>query len=664
MTLLVGVVGLVLAHRTGYTATCSRTAHTVPTLMPVGSYSTSGAALACDGTNCTLSGSFRGFVVSASSVLTPTSLNAQSYDGGHCLTHRDPEVKTEVTFQVAAATSVWATVVLRNTGAQHTVVLVDPVAVAYPGRVYVVGAGAGGMAAARYLESVNVPVTVFERGPDVPPGFYSQSINNTYLLNLADTTTFTPIGDSPTLASFVGGNMNANGAVYKPGSVRDLALQTGVSEVAASLAQQIVAGLLDVDGDLMWRCIDESACDRGTVASHNTAMARRSVAFGESLSDLQVNKAVASVSSNGVELENGTTITLGPSDAIILAAGALMSPQLLGHTSFTGHNHYYRYSVTPGSIETQSFSYSGNVETNVANIGANSKITIRMLMEHDVVETFHANTSYTPSVSGLDFCRPDPPWTQCYDAWHYGGTVSHNNFLVDDRIYIGDASAIRRPFNCHTSVPAAAIGVMAGQSAVGMLPSTPLPRSDTLDTMKHNGPWYVAGGFLLVAGIAAHIHGRKMKSPIVAGKPLGIWLHYLLMWLAVVSITAGVVVSANRSRLTQKEDAHFVLGFIALGWLWAQAIAGSLVRNLEKKSKFRKVHRVSGVALLVLVAIVFLTVALRLDPFKAFEHNQVYADVSIAIVALLALSIVGAGLGLLSSAMAFQESLDGMERLM
>ena len=646
-----------VGHGTGYTATCSRTEHTVPSLMSIASYSTSGAALQCDGANCTLSGTFRGFVISASSVLTATSNNAQSYDGGHCLSHTGPEDKTEVTFTVAAPTSVWATVVLYNNGGQHTVVLVDPVSVGFQGRVYVVGAGPGGISAARYLESIEIPTTVFERGPDVPPLFYSQNISSTYLDNLANEYKYAPLGQNtaPMIASFVGGNMNANGAVYKPGSPRDLASRTGVSITVAESAQQIVAGYVDVDTDMMWSCINPPNCDRASVASANFAMARRSVAFNETLADLRVDTPVASVSSSEIVLENGTTIGLGPHDAVIVAAGALMSPQLLGlGPTFTGHNHYYRYSLTPGSVNAQTFSYSGNVETNVANAGPGYVITIRMLMEHDVVETFGVNSSYSVPLDALysDFCAPDPPFSSCFDPWHYGGTVQHNRFRVADRIFIGDASAIRRPFNCHTSLPAAAIGVMASQAALGILPANPTIRSDTLDTMKYNGPWYVAGGFLLFAGIAAHIYGRRFQKP-GEKKHIGIKLHYVFMWLGVIAITVGVGVSATRSRLTKKTEAHFTLGFIALVWLVLQAVFGSWLAWKTPNDlapalhdRLGKAHRASGIALLVLVGAVFLTVALRLDPFKAFQDNRLYADLSWAVIAVLACSIIDASYGL------------------
>ena len=135
-------------------------------------------------------------------------------------------------------------------------------------------------------------------------------------------------------------------------------------------------------------------------------------------------------------------------------------------------------------VSTQTFSYSDGVETNIGmamTLGGPVKLTIRMLMVHDVVETF-SDDDYTPSNASA-WCAP-----HCLDPWHYGGTVHHNRFKVMDKVFIGDASAIRRPFNCHPSMPAAAIGILASQAALGTLPHDYSISAATLDTMKYNGP--------------------------------------------------------------------------------------------------------------------------------------------------------------------------------
>lgn len=314
------VVATAVSFPGGYTGSCSRTSHTVPA-MPIASTSTTGATISCDGLNCTLSGLFRGYVVSAD---VPISGDGYSFDGGHCLTHTEPSDKNSISFSVSGPTTVWATVVTENIGGQHNVILAPAFPVSRPGRVYVVGAGPGGISAARYLEANNVAVTVLERGPDVFPNFYSGPIRDTYYASLNASYKFNPLSNNIVLASMVGGNQNANGAVFKPGSASDLASVTGVSSLDAQYAQEVAASYVVVNNEMMWQCINESDCDSGTVAVANLKMARRSVAFNESLADLQTGVEVESVSSTEIRLANGTTISVGDHDSVILAAGALV----------------------------------------------------------------------------------------------------------------------------------------------------------------------------------------------------------------------------------------------------------------------------------------------------------------------------------------------------
>ena len=97
-------------------------------------------------------------------------------------------------------------------------------------------------------------------------------------------------------------------------------------------------------------------------------MSRRSIAFDHGLgSDLLHSTPVSHVNTTHIALQNDTIITLGSGDKIILAAGALVSPQLLNYTSFSGYNHYFIYNTPVNSVSEQSIEYTRPYEINRAN---------------------------------------------------------------------------------------------------------------------------------------------------------------------------------------------------------------------------------------------------------------------------------------------------------
>ncbi len=210
-----------------------------------------------------------------------------------------------------------------------------------------------------------------------------------------------------------------NGAIYSSGSASDLARSVGVSEDVARHAQETVAQYVDVSGIMMWQCIDVADCDHASVASANGKMSRRSIAFGHGLgSDLLHSTPVSHVNTTHITLQNDTIIPLGSGDKIILAAGALASPQLLNYTSFSGYNHYYIYNTPVNSVSEQSIEYTRPYEINRANYN-NIGIEIKMLMEPTFREYY---------VVGQDYAEPPEAVIDgrtATHAWHFMGTLNH-----------------------------------------------------------------------------------------------------------------------------------------------------------------------------------------------------------------------------------------------
>ena len=218
---------------------------------------------------------------------------------------------------------------------------------------------------------------------------------------------------------------------------------------------------------------------------------------------VEFNKPVQYVGQHAIRLNNGTSIHLNQGDCVILAAGALATPQLLNKTSFSGWNHYYDFHLGP-SVEQQSITYDADshVETNIANLihpnGTTLAITIEMLMVHDVVESFRVNEPWSPAGATVG------SKTFAHDAYHYAGTVNHDRLWYADNIFIGDASALSKSFNCHTSMPAAAAGVLAAKRVLNLLQNTTLSRSK-IGGLTSVGVWFAPEVFAIALAVVCHI---------------------------------------------------------------------------------------------------------------------------------------------------------------
>jgi len=216
-----------------------------------------------------------------------------------------------------------------------------------------------------------------------------------------------------------------NGAIYSPGTASDLARSVGVSEDVAREAQQTVAGYVDVSrGLMMWNCINDSDCDHAMVVPLNSKMSRRSIAYNHNL-DIETNVAVSLVNTTHITLKNDTVIKLGSGDKIILAAGALVSPQLLNYTSFSGYNHYFILNPVD-HVSEQSIEYNRPYEINRANIFSTTGIVgieIKMLMEPTFREYHVVGQDYnnSPPEAVIDGRKAD-------QAWHYMGTLNHTRY--------------------------------------------------------------------------------------------------------------------------------------------------------------------------------------------------------------------------------------------
>lgn len=376
--------------------------------------------------------------------------------------------------------------------------LVLAVAVSVDGAVYVVGGGPGGLGAARRLAQLGIKSTVIEAGPHSPVD-YDAPIATTTLeaqLRAAAAQDVCPCTMRPLLevkgmylGSGLGGTQNINGAVFAPGSAADLAASVGVSVPEAERAQALAAAMVEHTTarptGMMWRCITPppvGQCDSSTYAVQNTAMARRSIAT-EPLPRLVTvvpNCEVVSVAEYRIITRNACNdVRLARDDVVIMAAGALRSPELLGYTRYTGWNHYYTTAVRPvATAVPQSFTYgpNGAYELNRGMISVpqepagmvSMELVVNMTMYPTIREEHVANEPYRPP-AGLA-----PGLAQ---AWHFAGTVPHDHFRavlpsgeMSPYVFIGDASALKTPFNCHTSMPAVAAGILAAEAAVGELP--------------------------------------------------------------------------------------------------------------------------------------------------------------------------------------------------
>ena len=140
-----------------------------------------------------------------------------------------------------------------------------------------------------------------------------------------------------------------------------------------------------------------------------------------------------------------------------VAAGALVSPQLLGRSSFSAYNHYYKVECIgcPGcnltlcdgrqadwqawlaGNRTQIFDYAGTFEYNYAMLdlapGVSVAVNITIEMKPSAPTTYDATQATADPNEQLG-------WTH---SWHYMGTVQHTGMRIGGKLYSGDAGALR-----------------------------------------------------------------------------------------------------------------------------------------------------------------------------------------------------------------------------
>ena len=589
---------------------CDRTGPTIPPGFPGAADPTIQPALQCTGLHCNLTAAtqFRGFVISASD---PAS---------ECATHSSNAEKAVVQYTAAGPTTLWATVVTRHGSAGHRYAVVGPVLVRpLQQHVYIVGAGPGGLAAARYADSLGLNVTVWDRGGPPPAPFYTAPISSTYLTTFRNANPeykFNPLtadldAQAYGLLAMVGGLQAVNGAVYAPGTAADLAASVGVSVTAATEAQQLASTYVHwvpADGTdhpapvgLMQECIDPAACDHTLLAVINPTVSRRAIGYNLPAT-IQVQTAVVTqVTDAAIVFADQTSVELQPEDVVIVAAGALATPQLLGATAFSGWNHYYKATpAAPVTATTQTFEYPDpDTEINTGNFPSIGGYRIEMTMRPTVREHH---------VVGQPYALPPPYADGWAQAWHFMGTVNHTELRVPgtSRVYVGDASALMAPFNCHTSMPAAAAGILAVASATGSLkvdPVLPPPERRKVGRFMHV---FLAGGFVLAVGVAVHF------APQPAIRQLHYWLAPLGVLLLLIGASWAATHPHGHSSMRQSGRLyHVVGGWLLLVWLVAQASAGVWLRRQRAAdpegyaSRFwwhRTAHRASGVVVLVAVA--------------------------------------------------------------
>lgn len=542
--------------------------------LPIPGVLQGSASIACTGLVCTVTASspFLGIVVAASSGTITAPAGLKQISGGRCVTHSerlDPP-PTAVTVTLSTEATVRATVVFRKSDGIHAYAVAS--APAKPTtKALVVGAGPGGLAAARAFASFGIPVTVYERGPSTTVDF-DGPIKDTYL---SQSHTWEVKGVR--LGTGVGGTQNVNGAVFAPGSASDLAASVGVSLADASMAQTLAAGMVEHETSppMMWACRNSTVgCDRASAADVNTLMSRRSIAYnlpsGVSIvggcTVHSVNATTVIASGAGTSCVN---VDVTPDFVVVVAAGALVSPELLGREEYSGWNHYYQVRTDGVPIPpTQTFEYRGDLEINTMKYGSIG-LEVTMMMKPTVRETHRR---------GVDYVKPiENPWEQ---AWHFAGTVEHTLMRVGaGSIFIGDASALQTPFNCHTSMPAAAAGVLAARASLGLLE----PVAPATEYLSGAAPWlFVSGSWVVLVGVAIHTFSSWK------------WHHYWLMPLGAGLIGAAVVaVHVNKYRL-QRGSSHGIVGYIVLALLIEQIISGSVLRPGPRPRWLRILHRASG----------------------------------------------------------------------
>jgi len=580
---------------------------------------------------------FRGVLVYPLNDLTTlVAVDPATQRNERCIVHASNTEITSARFNVTGAHPVVrVTLVLRRDAGAHVVVVSEPTPVVALKAVHIIGAGPGGLAAAMRLSHV-CAVHVYEKGQKEPEGFYSMPIRDTS--HMRTTAACSPgvmnaTVDEYRLACMVGGNQNVNGAVYAPGTHGDLARSVGVAIDDARAAMQFVSALQSRDGFMMWACKTQGDCDHATFASANAKMTRKSIAAAITWTRVNATtytngsvtlhtNCTASLVHNGQVVFEGNcapTIDITPESPVILAAGALADPQLLGEQSFKGYNHYYKTDFElKGKVSRQTLTYdeARGVETNGGMVTAERRLEVKMLMLPTFMEQHTVGKPYTlpqeASKLGMNA-----------QAWHFMGTVNHTGLRVQNQsnVYVGDAAALATPFNCHTSAPAAAAGVLAADAITGRLGTNTDPGNGK--GIQSVAPaLFIAGTFALAAGAAAHVVQATRA------------LHYLLMPLGTLLLCAGVGVASTTGNANA---THRAAGYTVLIMLVCQSFAGIYIRTATHVGKgVRTLHRLSGCALLLAAAFVCVSGS-RSSAYASHEHsNAVVATVFSAGVALVA----------------------------
>ncbi len=584
----------------GFDCTKNRDAAMLPG-SPRKQSDTDTASLACVGRACTLNATtdFKGYVVVGTGAMADA-----------CFKHSSNAPKSSYSFVVpgSARAAVYATVVFEKPlYSGHVYATASTSVMADNAHLYIVGAGPGGLAAARYAATLqNVDVTIFERGPMPPDWFYEDIIMKTYSYRSDN-----PFGSSDTMVgNMVGGTQAINGAVFKPGAPEDLARSLGISLAEAKEVQRLSASYVDTlplppdnTSEMMWACIDPNDCDHASVAASNTKMKRRAIGynFTEEVGDrvnLVVNATVKTVTDTKIAFEGGVPadIEVLDGDAVILAAGALLSPGLIGPPPTQWLNHYYYLELNLSKVvprKPQSFEYpngeTGSMEINraalalISNTSSMVPLGIYMDMNLDnLPETLVNGVVTFPPL----YQSAHPQWAT---AWHYHGTMAHGGdmrVVGKQRVYTGDAGALMTSFNCHTSMPAAAAGVAAVRGWAGQQldPTIKVPTYESADA-KHRPAWivalFLAGSWLMVLGVAAHVAHSAIEG---GSEPLKT-VHYMFMFIGTVllAVAIGTVMTAKRSKVGSRP--HRLLGWATFGALLAQVVLGSVARRANMAYK-------------------------------------------------------------------------------
>lgn len=459
----------------GNNIACNPQGHTLPVGVQNAKLDIDTTCVRGDGTVCTVKIStgekIKGFVISSTYGTITTGAGRVVKNNGMCLLHDNANDKAQIDFawnppkEDITFTTIYITIVSgKNQG--HKVGY-DTVRLSNFNNIYIIGAGPGGLSAARWIHKTfpDINLKVYERGTTPRSSWYTNNISST--ANEPKTNNVMHSNSSQyDLVSMIGGQQNINGAVYAPGTPEALAGSLEINVTEARFLQHEAGKYVHKEDHMMWECINPPDCDPLTFAAANIKMARRSIAYDlPSSIGVETGADVQRVNDSAIMFSNGTVVVVGEDDRVILAAGALTSPQLIGVTDFYGWNHYFFTDSSPNpGITKQTFLYpdkiNNNTELNQGLYYPNNFLQVNMSM-HPTQREHH--------VVGQDYANPHETnlGTQ---AWHFAGTMNHTRSKIDnyDRLFAGDAGALKTPFNCHTSMPAAAAGILAAHEALGV----------------------------------------------------------------------------------------------------------------------------------------------------------------------------------------------------